>query len=391
MSARIAYVGVDRQLYIIDPSGDGVLQLTFDFAADPLVRWGQPDLASGAFSWPTWSPDGQRLACLEFPAEEGSPHPARLHVLDVDGVRQVVQLELSGRVPLYICWQPEGKGVAVLCQDEEQLELLYSPLDTPGFARPIEAGMPLFFAWADDGRRVVVHTGGHDRASSARLVARDSLGLLPDEILPQRPGDYCAPIAAGHRLVHVQRVASVNRLLSTSTLGNRPLDLVEYSGLGAIVLGSPPYEVLFSVAPAGQGTPYRGVTRFDARTGASRRMSDEDCLAFFWSEMGQQLVFVQVDKRDNCLVWKAVRVGESPSELCRFWPSREMLYFLHFFDQFSQSHSLISSDGAYLVYAGHELDSPRDSTRSRVMVKELFTPAPPRTIALGSFACFSHA
>ncbi len=380
--ARLAVVGTDRQLHQVRLDGSST-QLTLSLADNPLLLWGSPDLPEASWSWPTWSPDGQRLACFELSSGDDIVGPARVHVLENDGVCQHHLLELTAQLPIYLCWRPDGHGLAVLMQQGDELVLGYVAMDELGKLRVIEEGVPLFFAWGPDRRRLLVHsaTGQH-----SRVAVRDSEGRLPDQVLPQPPGDYCAPVVVGQRVVHVERCPGANVLLSTDLEGENPRRLLEFEGLGALVpVGTE--EVIFAAAPEGEGNPYRGATMVNIGTGATTRLHDEDSLAFIWSPEGQQLLYARIEPNDSCLSWCSVRPNESTVTHCRFVPSREMLFYLHFFDQFVHSHRLISPDGRHLVYAGHAANAV--SGPPRIFVKDLRTEQGPRALIDGRFGCFA--
>ncbi len=382
--ARLAVVGNDRQLHQVRLDGSST-QLTLSLASNPLLLWGQPSLQLASWSWPTWSPDGRRLACFELPDGDDVSGPARVHVLEDDGVSQRNLLELSGRIPIYLSWRPDGAGLAVLMQDEEELVLGYVAIDTLGKLRIIEEGVPLFFTWGPDRRRLLVHSA---TGIAGRVAIRDSEGRLPDQVLPQPPGSYCAPVVVGERVVHVERKSGTNALISTDVDGEQSRSLLEFEGLGAVV---PVDErrVIFAAAPAGEGSPYRGATLVDIVSGELTRLHDEESLAFFWSTEGQQLLYARVEAQDQCLAWCSVRPSESTVKLCQFIPSREMLFYLHFFDQFVHSHRLVSPDGRHLVFAGHRPDAR--SGPPQIWVKDLRTELPAKPLADGCFACFSPA
>lgn len=380
--ARLAVVGNDRQLHQVRLDGTST-QLTISLASNPLLLWGRPDLSEVNWSWPTWSPDGQRLACFEVQSGDETVGPARVLVLENDGVSQHNLLELTTRFPIYLSWRPDGHGLAVLMQQGEELVLGYVAMDEIGKLRIIEEGAPLFFAWGPDRRRLLVHSATGRRS---RVAIRDSEGRLPDQVLPQPPGDFCAPVVVGERVVHVERCPGANVLLSTDLEGQDPHRLMEFEGLGAVVpVGTE--EVVFSAAPQGEGSPYRGATMVNIRTGSTTRLHDEDTLAFLWSPEGHQLIYARIETEDRCLSWCSVRPNESTVTHCRFVPSREMLFYLHFFDQFVHSHRLISPDGRHLVYAGYRANAVSGSPR--IFVKDLRTEHDPRAIADGSFGCFS--
>ncbi|MCP4809438.1 MAG: hypothetical protein GY913_18670 [Proteobacteria bacterium] len=372
--ARLALIGCDDQLYVADPRHGGRLQLT----SDPTPQlWGVSPTPPSTWSWPSWSPDGTRIACFELDEDDQDTGPARVHVVHTDGVRQWHCLDVEHGVPLYVQWQPDGEGLLVLVQDGEELELQHIRLDRLGHASSVERGLPLFFTWHPDGERVVVHTAS---SSESRLVVRDVSGRLPDEVLPQRPANYCAPIFQGDRLIHVDAGGGTNQLVSTDDTGADAQVLLEFEGLGALLRTDDAF--LFSAAPDGEGKPYRGLLRIGQEL---EPVSGEHCLAFF--PRGEDLVLVQVDTENNCLTWQLVVAGET-RELCRFWPSREQLFHLRFFDQFAPSHRLLSPDGRRLVFCGHPLDTDEQRDEPSVLVYDLERHEL-RDLGPGAFACFS--
>jgi len=393
----IAYVGRDDQIHVVRADGGGHAQLTMNLRANPLLLWGQPELPDTAYAWPSWRPDGGALLCFETPGEgEG---PVGVHAVETDGVRQSELLRVGGRVPIYGAWHPSGRGVALLLQDTNRLVLGWVDLADTGRMRVLAEGAPLFFNWHPTEPRVIIHVGDASPDSS-RLLIKDLDGARADERLPQRPGNYCVPVVVGDgpdsRIVQVDRSGAVNRLVSSDLSGGDVVELLEFDGLGAVIPVPGRRAVVFSTAPDGEGTPYRGATLFDLDTGDIQRVTDDDCLAFFWSEQQGALIFAQVVQQERCVTWNLARPGEPTERLARFWPSREMLFYLHFFDQFAHSHSLLSPGGERLVFCGRRVvedtDSPwptEEPESFNVLVLDLERDDPPQAIAEGSFACFS--
>src|SRR5713101_3790529 len=52
---KIAFIGIDHQVYLADPNGGEPRAFPASYAQ------GQPGTSEQRFSWPTWSPDGQIL------------------------------------------------------------------------------------------------------------------------------------------------------------------------------------------------------------------------------------------------------------------------------------------------------------------------------------------
>jgi TolB protein len=77
--------------------------------------------------------------------------------------------------------------------------------------------------------------------------------------------------------------------------------------------------------------------------------------------------------------------AETATRLAAFLPSRDMIYYLQFYDQFARSHRLWSPDNRYFVYG--------EVTRfgqSIVSLQDTRVPgAAPQTIMEGGFGVFS--
>ena len=385
--SRIAYVGSDRQLHVVTADGQDSTQWTFSLANNPLLVWGQPDLAPQGYAWPCWSPDGSKIACFQLPSDQNPEDPVELHVLEEGGLKQQELLQVPGKIPVYMNWQPGGEGLAVLLQGDEQMELAYCSLDQPGKLRLLYQAAPLFFDWGPNARFLYVHAGTPKQPEMNSLVVRDSLGVLPDEVLPQLPGRYCRPLVLHNRIVHVAHSNGIERLVCSDLLGEEETLLMEYEGLGAVMPAKDRTSIVFSCAPDGGNSPYRGATLMSLDGQHSERLTDDDLLCFFWSDSGQQLLYARLLPESSCLAWYSVRSNSTPVELVRFRPSREMLYYLHFFDQFAETHKLISSDGQYLVFSG-VLDTDAPESKPKIHVIKVRENAGPVTLGEGSFGCF---
>ena len=75
-----------------------------------------------------------------------------------------------------------------------------------------------------------------------------------------------------------------------------------------------------------------------------------------------------------------------------FWPSRDQLFYLHFFEQYSNSHPIVSVDGRMLVFAGHPDPLYGGDSRSRLWGVDLTVCTPRATeLAEGTFGVFSKS
>lgn len=373
--STIAVVGLDRQIHLA--RAGGLKQLSMDVGADPLLRWGRPDVPRSAWSWPSFSPDQNKLACIELPAGEDLADPARIQVLHADGLRQQVLFESHGRVPIYCSWSPAGTHIAVLLQDEEELSLTLLSLDGSP-PRELEAGGPLFFSWSD--HEVLVHagSGGPKRVVLHRLADEDIL-------LDGSPGAFCVPVALGGYLWHVRRQDGLEHLVRTGPDGQTET-LRSVQGLVALVPDGD--SLLLGYAPDGSGSPYQKIYRIDLRSGLSCQLTDQPCLAFYALPTRGEIATVSIDPLRNCLAWHTIDSGGVTRERAAFWPSREFLWSLQFFEQFALSHPPVDPRGERLVFAGHRPGADPHRSPGQVFVLDLDSGGPARSLCSGSFACF---
>jgi len=391
---RIAFVGTDRQIHVIDGDGAPARRLTAPLARG-VEGWSRYSHATEAWSWPSWSADGRWIGAFSVEPSDNGGAPSKVRALALDGVHEAEWASASGMAPIYLQWHPSGQAQAVLLQQGEDLVLGVLRADRLGQLKVIENGVPLFFNWTPGGERLLVHSGTRGGEDS-RLVLRDPLGGGEDVPLPVTPGSFCAPVFAGERAVYVVREPGdpLSTVVTSAPDGTGSRSLLARRGLVAVVAAPQglPF-VAVSHAPRGEGTPYKGVDRIDLDTGEVVRLVDEDVLAFFWTPDGQRLTTAAVDSVNNCLRWQVVDAETGVSRtLGSFWPTRDLLFFLHFFEQYAGSHSLVSPDGTRLVYAGYPAGGGQAdlSAPPRIYVKDLEDPeAPPVEAGRGTFAVYS--
>ena len=424
-ASRLAVVGPGNQLHLIGPQGEDPVQLTI-----PLPRngvWGAVGQTQEFWSWPTWSPDGTRIAALCAQSSDRVAGPVRVICLHTDGVRQEEWAQLHDSLPLYLHWHPSGEHIGMIQQQGEELQLSVISRGRMGAVRPVESGVPIFFAWEPpqdpaeqtERLRMLVHVGGRrtrtgrsgrtpgepragegregeGRAGefrSGRLLWRDPLGTSEDLPLLQVPGNFCAPIFCGGQAIislSGEDGSSIHRLIDDQP--GPALDLRE--GLVAMLPSPDGRWLAITSSPEGEGNPYQGLDLLDMDDEEPQPLplTPSSMLAFFWSPDGRFLIYVVVDREQNCLQWFRLGTDGGLRSLGSFWPTRDMLFYLHFFDQYATSHPLISADGRWLCYAGYPAGGGHAdlSGSARIYVQDLLRPdRPAEELCEGSFAVFS--
>jgi hypothetical protein len=379
--SELAFVGADRQLHLISPGQLRSQQLTWPGPA-PTGQGSDPEDSA---NWPVWSPDGRWIAFLRK-AGEGTG-AMDLSITQVNGVQEQVLHRFEDRLPLYFQWSPNGKKIAVVAQHLQEVELWV--VDPQG-ARLMEVGVPLFFSWLPDSQRLVVHAGASSRRSD-RLLVR-SLGSDPDLSLTENPGSFCAPVVTADRIVFAIPQGSGTLVCSTDHRGNDFQAIAELPGLTAFLASPDGRSLALAGSPRGPSHPYQGIHLCPISGGELRPITQDPCLAFSFCPDSEGLVWASLAGPAGPVTWWTSPQPRSvpPRKLANCWPTRDTLFQLHFFEQFLESHPMISPDGRFLAWSA--FDGPPHagpSGKSAVFVCDLADPqAQPRRLADGSFAVF---
>lgn len=367
LPAPVALVDAQRELVAIDRRG-----VFHPLTRDPSTAglWGAlsagsdsspwrappPSLVPGegparsTWAWPTWSPDGRRLACFRYgPGADGVTSSAFVHVLDLDGVHAAELLDLEGRLPIYLQWSPDQRHLALLSQAADRLHLSLTRPDEPGVEVPLADGSPLFFAWTGGRRpRVAAFVGS---GSNAHLGVYDPSGHATTR-LPGVPGNFCTPIVLGDRFAYVAWHGG-RSVICTAELGDtEPTPLETLDGLAALVRSPDGAQLARAIAPGGDGTAYRDLGVIDLTTGRVHPVSDRPCLAFLWLPDGSGFVTAHVDTEKNLLVWSRQPLHGPAEPFLSMVPSRDLGFYLRFFEQYAESHPILDPTGQHLLLGG---------------------------------------
>lgn len=387
-TAPLAYVAEDGHVYTIAPEGGDARRVDSVPGEQPVA--GEVRLSR----WPTWTPDGSRLAFMRLNSGEGdAPATAAIWTVTSDGSDPRRIWESEDQAPIYMAWSPDGSTLALLAQRSDRFALL---LIDPSGGRPARTGAegaPLYFAWSPDAAEVALHVSGDHRSNP-----RAELGVLrpgPSEErhpLGAYPADFRAP-GWSHDGVKVAFVAEAPDRGAVLTV-------TDPRGGGATRLASLGEETAFLWSPAenrlafsrrgSEGPFYRGLEIVRGDGGERTQVTQDPILAFAWSPDGTKLAFVGVDRQAQALAWfVSDPAGKNPKQVAQFLPSEDQLRLFGFFDQYAQSHSLWSPDSRFLIYAGSPPGSrgtPAESRRSQVFIVPADGSAEPKAVVDGKLA-----
>lgn len=341
-AAAIAVIRPDRQLEVLDADH----RVRWRTGPTPGLLWA-PGWGSGRepegvlYSWPAWEPSGRRLACFRAAPQGGS---AELVLLYDGGFRTDVLLQLDDRVPIYAQWSPDGARVAVLFQEGQRLGLsVTDPED--GATTELAQGSPLFFTWAD-ATHVAAFVGDPEGRSRIGLFPADGGEPVP---FAGTPGNFCAPVRVAGKVAYVAHDDGVLSLWLGDREGARRV--VGVRGLAAMLPDPTGTRLAVALAPDDR-SPYRDLHLLDVATGERLDVVDRPITAFLWSPAGDRLVLASTDPKSGSVAFRVHGLDGTSVALGEVRPSRDLRFYLRFFEQFAQSHPLIDPAGTALLVPG---------------------------------------
>src|SRR4029079_3323793 len=272
------------RIAIVDAAGG---LSTTDALGGSLVRYGT---TGTKFSFPTWSPDGTRIATI---AER--PDGAAIDVFTVPSAGATpgdpaIAYSSGDQPPFYVYWSPDGRALSFLTTEVGGLALRLAPADASAPADVVRTGAPMYWSWADPSR-LLVHSGGEGLDGFFGEVRPDGAATEPSAILA---GSFRVPAVSSDGGVRAfappgeatpQEIVLETRDRATS----HSLDVFSPA---AVAFGEGSHELAF-VAAAEPGAelalPIGPLRLMDATSGDVRTLLDGRVIAFFWAPDGKSV------------------------------------------------------------------------------------------------------
>ena len=395
----LALISDDASLQIANIQGEGA-----DWSADLVPRL---DMKSEGmvFMWPSWSPNGEQIAvsassqrqeapklelwCL--PRHDGAPQPVFENPRDG---RQVIAAGLAH----YVNWSPSGRALAVVGNVGSGLAVNLVAATGQGRPQRLVDGAPLYFAWAPDGRAVLVH-----RAAQLVLFDLTAGSEGPNQIQRVRPSFrspawapdgsafyFAKPRPGGGSIIVGARRSEVGS-------GGAHEALMELTGPASFVASRSDHRLaVLTLAPG--DAEGRQLAILDPITGMQQPIIDQAINGVFWAPDGRALFAFEPQPSSTMIA--LTRYDLSPNGECagsmrlaRFQPSAEFATMLNFHDQFAHSHQIISPCGNWITFAGLALGNGGSGRRGFGPQNGCYLvptdgSAPPRRVSAGSIAFF---
>jgi len=388
LTGRIAYIGDDYNVYVLDPATETQVAMTDD-ATD-----------TRRYLWPTWS-NNNKLAYFCCDAFAASDAFTEVYI-SPDGVLSGEQVEVfDGSIFQYALWAPDDCGLGDKCRDLSVLitgdqglsvELIR---DFNGFVRQtVGRGSPFYQSFSPDGTRLLLQRDNtqfdvYDIESDQFTSIAQQPGLM------QAPG--WSPVDDRFLLTTLNEDAGASDLVVLAD--GEPQVLAE------ALIG----QVSSSWSPNGNYVAYRTVSQEFGELVVVDSVSGErltetlysEVIAFFWSPDSTKLAFLTFSSAPGAFSVSTAAQQQEPESLAwwvldvesdqviryaNFVPTGQMIYIINFFDQFAQSHSFWSPDSTHLVFA--EVTDAGDSVISLLDITQ--ADAVPFAVADGVIGIWSY-
>jgi Tol biopolymer transport system component len=362
---QIAFVGNDRNLWLVSPNGEGLHSITTD---------GQ------GYHFPTWAPDGQRLAFVG-PNEKDE---TVLYVAPTSQGAPVIFYDKAESAPFYLYWSPDSHTITFLTQEPTDLNMRQIDVNTPGSDRVLGVGAPFYWVWSPTSDKLLMHVGG-----SRALSEEAHLSLLDNRVDAERvelnlaPGKFQAPFwsADGKYFYYIAADDKGQEAIYKTNANTLEQAIVTKLQNFSYLTLSPDGKYIGYVQIESNNRPPFGTAYIIATDGKNKRqLLDNPVGSMYWSPDGTKLALLSIARRDDGSTAKAGGLAAPlPQEIVFRWlvyyvdteeieilisftPTVEFLETVPFFDQYHLSLTFWSPDSRYFVVTKEENNKNGEGT-----------------------------
>ena len=373
-AGAITYVGVDNNIYYCagdcptpecltcpiegehvrrDRRRGAIFTAAFTFADAP------PEAVS-QYGWPTFSPDGKRIAYSSVARDKAGVSFA-VWVYDLKQRAAIQIFESKTEHVDYIYWLPDGRHLSFLLSEPAGLSLMLAEVKEQAPIRIVMTGVPMYFAWGPSPGRLAVHTAGSDPESSERvaLITLTDTSQNVDKVLSHGRTPFKTPCwsADGKHLAWIANNHAEANLVVADANAQHPRSIVSLPiGDNSFAWSPDGRHIAYATTVIPHDPTFHGIKLVDISDASSRTLTTDAVAAYFFSPDGRYLAYIGVPEDKPFYTWELVDLKSGKTrELEKFISTQEESVSYRFFDQLALSHTIWSPDSKAIVYAGVRL------------------------------------
>ena len=368
-SGRLAVMGTDGNIYTMDQAGGALVAVTEDAVipdeTQGLVRY---------YQFPAWAPDDSRLAFIGYQGNDQFATTTSVFTTAPDG-SNIVQAFSSGQyMPRNLYWSPDGEWLTFLTSTSgSTASALQMVPAAGGEATKLDAGNPFYWAWAPDGRTILVHAGGSGLAYRSRLAFLNVDGAIYEEGMAVRPAAFQAPAWSpdGTRLLVAAQAGDQAEIVVTNREGSLYRVLARANASLAFAWSPNGKQVAYVARNRGETGLQGNLTVIDLEgRGAEPTVLTEDTfvLGFFWSPDSAKIAYfvpgtyINPEDEEQQTIFLTLHVHnlrkETTREIQSFVPTAQFMAVVQQFDQFYLATRVWSPDSRNILFAALSQQGP---------------------------------